>query len=167
MVRGDQHIWMVAAPEGNLILKPIQYSFQSRPHHITTITGRFWVNNLHYIYDFKEDENMWFLKIHCEENDWTILQLLCLKQRAQRLAFAIVILCYFRYRENVYLIMVFGLMKSIWKSVSPSSSKFYLLAEIKENIDSVLRALRHSQSLLSFWLNTISLLWWPQHPRPP
>lgn len=40
MVRGDQHIWMVAAPEGNLILKPIQYSFQSPPHHnITTITG--------------------------------------------------------------------------------------------------------------------------------
>lgn len=42
-----------------------------------------------------------------------------------------------------------------------------MLTEIKESIDSVLRAVRHSQSLLSFWLKTISLRWWPHHPQSP
>lgn len=29
---GDQHIWMVGAPEGNLTLKPIQHSSPSLPN---------------------------------------------------------------------------------------------------------------------------------------
>lgn len=73
------------------------------------------------------------------------------------------VICYFKDIRNHC--WVSGLMASICKS--PSSSTFYLLPEIRENIDSLLRSVRHSQSPLSFWLQTISLLWWPHHPQSP
>jgi len=49
---GDQHIWMVAAPEGNLTLKPIQYSSSSFP----TTDNCDGFGHVNHCYDYKDDE---------------------------------------------------------------------------------------------------------------